>query len=60
MPNSQNVILGLSFLSKYKAIVNLPEAEITLDGQIFKLQSPSTRSSLAKLCHNEIIPAFGR
>ena len=58
MPNSQNVILGLSFLSKYKAIVNLPEAEITLDGHIFKLQSPSTRSSLAKLCHNEIIPAY--
>ena len=58
MPNSQNVILGLSFLSKYKAIVNLSEAEITLDGQIFKLQSPSTRSSLAKLCHNEIIPAY--
>ena len=58
LPNSHNVILGLSFLSKYKAIVNLSEAEITLDGQIFKLQRPSTRSSLAKLCHNEIIPAY--
>ena len=58
LPNSHNVILGLCFLSKYKAIVNLSEAEITLDGQIFKLQRPSTRSSLAKLCHNEIIPAY--
>ena len=58
LPNSHNVILGLFFLRKYKAIVNLSEAEITLDGQIFKLQTPSTRSSLAKLCNNEIIPAY--
>ena len=55
---SYNVILGLPFLNKYNAIVNMAKSEITLDGQKFQLKPPSVRSSLVKLCNHEIIPAY--
>ena len=58
MSNAFNVILGLPFLSKYNAIVNMASSEITLDGQKFQLKPPSMRSSLVKLCYDEIIPAY--
>ena len=58
MSNAFNVILGLPFLSKYNAIVNMASSEITLDGQKFQLKPPSMRSSLVKLCNDEIIPAY--
>ena len=56
--HSYNVILGLPFLKKYKAILNMANSEITLDGQTFQLKPPSMRSSLVKLCNHEIIPAY--
>ena len=56
--HSYNVILGLPFLKKYKAILNMANSEITLDGQTFPLKPPSMRSSLVKLCNHEIIPAY--
>ena len=56
--NNYNVILGLPFMENNNAILNISQAEISLNGSKFNLQTPAIRSTMARTCHNEIIEAY--
>ena len=57
-PNSHDIILGLPFLKKNNAIINVNDSEIRLNGTAIKLIAPATRSTMVRICKNEIIEAF--
>ena len=58
LPNGYNIILGLPFITHNNALLDISNAEISLNGTTFQLYTPARRSTIAKTVHNEIIEPY--
>ena len=58
LQNNAYIILGMDFIKAHKAVMNFEDSTITLDGNVFNLQPPPVRSTMAKSVKQEIIEAY--